>query len=63
MVKIYNSIGQLVRILTLQVNGSGTYEVLWDGKLSNGKDAASGLYIYLIDFGDMILGGKMMIVK
>ena len=62
-IKIYNSIGQLVRILTLQVNGSGTYEVLWDGKLSNGKDAASGLYIYLIDFGDMILGGKMMIVK
>ena len=62
-IKIYNALGQLVRILTIQISGEGLYEVLWDGRLQNGKEASSGLYIYIIDFGDALLGGRMMLVK
>ena len=62
-IKIFDSLGQLVQILTIQVNGEGIYEVLWDGKLFNGQEAASGLYIYIIDFGNTVLGGKMMLIK
>lgn len=62
-VKIFNSLGQMVQILTIQIDGEGIYEVLWDGTLFNGQKAASGLYIYILDFGDAILGGKMMLIK
>jgi len=62
-IKIFDSLGQLMQILTIQVNGEGIYEVLWDGKLFNGQEAASGLYIYIIDFGNTVLGGKMMLIK
>ncbi|NQV50388.1 MAG: VWA domain-containing protein [Candidatus Marinimicrobia bacterium] len=62
-IMIYNSLGQLVKILTRSVSGPGMYEVFWDGTLQNGELAPSGVYVYLIDFGSAILGGKMIMVK
>lgn len=62
-VMIYNALGQLVRILTQNVGGPGLYEVFWDGTLSSGELAASGVYVYLIDFGDALMGGKMTLIK
>jgi hypothetical protein len=62
-IKIFNTLGQLVQILTVQINGSGIYEVVWDGTLLSGQDAPSGSYIYVIDFGNTILGGKMTLIK
>jgi len=63
-VKIYNSLGELVRVLVLRVNGAGVYRVIWDGRLANGQMAPSGGYVYIVHFGDKaVLGGKMMLVK
>ncbi|MCF6270160.1 MAG: VWA domain-containing protein [Melioribacteraceae bacterium] len=62
-IKIYNSIGQLVRVLTLTVNGKGVYEVVWDGLMQNGDVASSDVYIYTVDFGNRILAGKMLLLK
>ena len=62
-IMIYNSLGQLVKILTRTVSGPGVYEAFWDGTLQNGELAPSGVYVYLIDFGSAILGGKMIMVK
>lgn len=62
-VKIFNSSGQLVRILAVDIHGSGEYEVVWDGKTDNGITAASGTYFYTIDYGPGVLGGKMILLK
>jgi Ca-activated chloride channel homolog len=62
-IKIYNSIGQLVRILTINVNGMGIYEVTWDGLMNNGETASSDVYIYTVDFGNRILASKMLLIK
>jgi Ca-activated chloride channel family protein len=62
-IRIYNSLGQLVRTLTIQVRGSGIYEVVWDGRLFDGSVAASGSYFYIVEIGDTILAGKMSLLK
>ena len=62
-IKIYNSIGQLVRVLTINVNGMGVYEVTWNGLTQNGSSASSDIYIYTVDFGNRILAGKMLLLK
>jgi flagellar hook assembly protein FlgD len=62
-VKIYNNLGQIVRILYVSVNGKGQYQVLWDGLLSSGLPATSGQYFYIVDFGDGFLAGKMTLMK
>lgn len=62
-VKIYNSIGELVRIMTIYVAEAGIYEIVWDGKFSNGSTAPSDIYICVIDFGEFILADKMILMK
>ncbi|HHE64667.1 MAG TPA: VWA domain-containing protein, partial [Bacteroidetes bacterium] len=62
-IKIYNSIGQLVRVLFVNVNGIGVYETTWNGLLQNGEVASSDVYIYTLDFGDKILARKMLLLK
>ncbi|MCB0749746.1 MAG: hypothetical protein KDC90_19975, partial [Ignavibacteriae bacterium] len=43
LVKIYNSIGQLVRVLAVDVNGKGIYQISWNGLTQFGKMAPSGI--------------------
>lgn len=62
-IKIYNSIGQLVRVLIVNVNGIGIYETTWNGLLQNGETASSDIYIYTLDFGNKILASKMILLK
>ncbi|MBE0551193.1 MAG: VWA domain-containing protein [Ignavibacterium sp.] len=63
IVKIYNSLGELVRTIKYYVSEAGTYEVFWDGKFSDGKVAPSDVYIYTIDFGMGVLANKMILIK
>jgi hypothetical protein len=42
--KIYDISGRLVREIATPTNGEG--EVVWDGRSSDGKDAASGVYMF-----------------
>ena len=62
-IKIYNSLGQLVRVLAVYVNGPGIYEIIWDGTAQDGNIVSSGIYFYLVDFGDVILAAKMHLIK
>lgn len=63
VVKIYSSLGELVRTIKYYVSDAGTYEVFWDGKFSNGQEAPSDVYIYTIDFGVGIIASKMILIK
>lgn len=62
-VKIYNVVGQLVKVLSVNISGKGTYEVRWDGTLFDGLPAPSGMYFYIVDFGEEVLSSKMVLVK
>ena len=62
-VKIYNSVGELIRILTLYVGDAGIYEIQWDGLLYSGNPASTSVYIYVIDMGNVVLSGKMVLMK
>jgi len=62
-VKIYNALGQLVRVLTVHTYSTGDYSVTWDGTTSSGENAPSGSYIYTISYGNAVLGGRMSMIK
>lgn len=63
--QIYNRLGQFVRTLaTDQYHGPGNYLVQWHGKDQNGRDVASGVYLYVLSsptFGRHI--GKIIFAK
>jgi hypothetical protein len=47
-ISIFNSLGQLVRILFNGKQPEGEYSIVWDGKNDQGKIVASGIYFYQI---------------
>ena len=60
---VYNSMGQLVKVLVNEVQTSGAYNVSFDG-----SDLASGVYLYRLEAGDPVTGQfvetkKMILVK
>lgn len=62
-IKMYNSSGQFVRMLTIDINGQGIYSIIWDGKNENGFILPTDVYYYQIDFGVQKLTGKMILLK
>lgn len=62
-IRIYNALGQLVRILPLEVSRTGLFSILWDGRNEHGMALPSGVYVYVIDLGEMQLTGKMSMQK
>ena len=62
-IKVYNLRGQIVKTLGLMVNGKGEYQIVWDGRDVRGKLQPSGIYFYVIDFGDAQLSGRMVMSK
>ena len=63
MIRIYDTLGQLVCSLSIAVHGPGLYQVYWNGTYQNGLSVASGTYLYIVDFGDALLTGKMNLIK
>lgn len=61
--RIYNLLGQEVRILVDQQKATGTYEVVWDGKDSKGRQVANGIYLYRLEAGEFTESKKMLLLK
>jgi len=62
-IRIFNALGQLIKILEIKVPGPGVYEVLWDGKSFDGSLSASGPYFYVVEYENSIAVGRMMLIK
>jgi Ca-activated chloride channel family protein len=62
-IRIYNILGQIVRVLYIQVNGSGLYNIMWDGFGMGGSSLSSGIYFYGIELNNTVLVGKMNLMK
>jgi flagellar hook assembly protein FlgD len=45
VVRVYDLLGRLVRTFA-EDHPSGTYGILWDGRLGNGRRAPRGTYFY-----------------
>jgi len=61
--KIYNILGQEVRIIVNKKQVPGYYSVSWDGRDSKGKEVSSGIYLYRLDAGDYKDVRKMLLIK
>lgn len=62
-VEIYNMLGQKVRTLVDDHRVAGSYRVEWDGNMSSGRAAASGVYLYRIQAGSFVETKKMLLLK
>jgi len=60
---IYNTLGQVVRILVENEQSAGEYEVRWDGRDNTGRTVASGVYLYRIRTGTFVQTRKMLLLK
>ncbi len=47
--QVYNLLGQEVATLVNIAQSAGQYQIEWNGRDSNGADAASGIYLYRIE--------------
>ena len=62
--RIYSASGRLVRNLLSEAPGlAGRNEVVWDGRDSHGRQAASGVYLYRLETTGHSARGRMTLVK
>ncbi|NLI15145.1 MAG: T9SS type A sorting domain-containing protein [candidate division Zixibacteria bacterium] len=60
---IFDISGKLVRNLLNEKLGYGNHQVTWDGVNEDGKDVASGIYLYRLASGDKSITKKMMFLR
>ena len=61
--KVYNTLGQLVRTLVDDYKITGEYSVMWDGTDNSGNKVPSGAYYYQIKMGEFTSTRKMIHVE
>ncbi len=61
--EIFNSRGQLVRVLVDETLAVGNHSIVWNGKTDSGQQAASGTYFYRLSTNGDQLTRKMSLVK
>jgi hypothetical protein len=61
--KIYNIMGQLVKIVVDEEKAPGNYNIIWDGKDNSGKEVASGIYFYQLKTRDYPETKKMVLLR
>jgi hypothetical protein len=57
VVKIFNTLGEKIRILVDKQYEAGDHRISWDGKDENGRAVASGVYLYQLQVADAANGG------
>ena len=62
-VSIYNSLGQIVKVLKNKYQPAGSYSVQWDGKDDNGISLSSGIYICRIQALEFTQSIKLVLLK
>lgn len=63
LLKIYNSIGELVRTLVQEYKSPGKHNKTWDGKDEFGKSVISGIYFYYLKAGHFEKSNRMVLIK
>lgn len=61
--KIYNSLGELVKVLVNTSQSPGKHSIVWNGKDMHGYEMPSGIYFYTLEAGNVIITKKMMLLR
>jgi len=61
--KIYNLLGQQVSSLVDEVQSSGAYQVIWNGRDDAGRALSSGVYFVRLQVGEMGQTGKVVLAR
>lgn len=61
--RVYNALGQELRTLVNSLQDAGVYTATWDGKDNNGRQLSTGLYLFRLEAGDVVMTRKMAMVK
>jgi hypothetical protein len=62
-IRIFNTVGQQIRLLVNETRSAGDYTLFWNGKDDSGKAVPSGLYVYSMKTGDFTETRKMILMK
>lgn len=60
---IYNTAGQLVRLLAKGEYAAGRHAIVWDGREDSGQRVASGVYLYVLKAGSFVAERKLVLMK
>jgi hypothetical protein len=60
---IFDISGRLVKKVVDMTQNPGTYRAQWDGKDQNGKEVASGVYIYQLENDRRIIKNRLTLLK
>jgi hypothetical protein len=63
LLQVFDVAGRLVTTLVNEERSSGTQEVFWQGRDSNGQQVAAGVYFYRLDTGEFSETTRMALVK
>ncbi len=59
-IRIFDAFGRLLDVSPLQLNGAGTYRLMWNGEDAEGNPVPPGYYFYTIHYDNQVLIGKMI---
>jgi hypothetical protein len=62
-IRIFDFGMNLVRELENKTYGPGAFEALWDGLDALGRKVANGPYFYIIETGDKMVNGKILLME
>ncbi|MFQ6092972.1 MAG: FlgD immunoglobulin-like domain containing protein [bacterium] len=61
--KIFNVLGEEVRILVSGEQKAGRYGVVWDGQDNKGRQVSSGIYFCQLKAGDFVETKKLVLLR
>jgi hypothetical protein len=61
--RVYDLLGQVVRVLVDEQQAGGRYRMVWDGRDEEGAVVANGVYVSELEAGEFRVGRKMMMMK
>jgi len=62
-ISVFNMLGQNVAVLADEVYDAGGHAVVWSGTDESGYKVSSGVYLYKMTVGDLVISKKMLLVK
>ena len=62
-IRIYNSVGHLIREYNPGFMSAGQHSIMWDGRDAEGTEVSSGLYMYVMMGSQFTAYSKMILLK
>ena len=60
---VYNLTGQKFATLAQGLREAGTYTLRWDGRDDDGRDLATGVYLYRLEAGEQVETRKLLLLR